>query len=135
MKIIIDTNEKFSKKERELLSFLLTEDAHELTPEEKEIWQENYLRGNNPKKKYVRIHGMRDELIMKIINDYPGVTIRELANLSGYGESSIGPATVALMKDKKIERSLCMPYQYYLRGNNVDLKETLKNAKKISVLG
>ena len=123
MKIIIDTNEKFSKKERELLSFLLTEDMDE----------QNDAAKASPK--YVRIHGKRDELIMKIINDYPGVTIRELANLSGYGESSIAQAIVTLMKDKKVERSLCMPYQYYQRGNNVDLKETLKNAKKISVLG
>lgn len=85
--------------------------------------------------KYIKIKGRGKEIILQcVINNY-GLTNDQIVAETGYSANFINVKLRELIRDGKVERSANQPYIYYEKGNNQDLKESLKNAKKTTVIG
>jgi predicted HTH transcriptional regulator len=124
MRIEFDT-ETLSETDRAVLR-ILGEDQSP-TPEPVEVPE------NEPKevkkKKWVAIYGRKEQIILEIIKYLGGAKAYEIAERCPYSVEGIGNVLCKLKKEGKVETSSAKPYTYYIRGENTEVKELLKNVK------
>ena len=90
---------------------------------------------NKPEKLEIpRIHGKSEDSILLAIKQKNGLTIKELEKITGYSYGAINTKLIKLKREGKVERSAIMPYVYYIKGENTDLKEAIPTGTKVSIM-
>lgn len=82
------------------------------------------------KVKFPKIHGKARETVLQMLYYYNGGTINELIKHTDIKRSSLSNILSTLVKEGLAETSSTWPKVYYIKGENAELKEVLKNVPK-----
>lgn len=83
--------------------------------------------------KIPKVHGkIRDSILLAV--EGTGLNNKEIAKKTSYSYYSVAQETNKMVKEGLLEQSNTKPYIYYIKGENVDLKEALPIGTKVSVL-
>ena len=127
MKLEIQETELLTERDIKILESLLR-DYHRKNPEPQKVHSEQIPRS------FLKLSA-KDRVHQILLDTDRGFTIRELSETAGISPHYTLVQLKKLTNDKLVEQSANKPYLYYKKGNNVDLKEALKNVPKRVIVG